>query len=1550
MKQSLGDFIGGHFVAPQGQALTSHNPARNGEVVFETAWDVSRVAQACVAAQEAQPAWRALGFEGRWQALVRFREAIESMADPLSEAITLEMGKLRSEARVEIRALVGRFGLVKGQIEHDLTSGPLPGFPDEELRHQPHGVVGVIGPFNFPLHLCHAHVIPALLTGNTVVIKPSDITPLCGQLYAQAAQAAGLPPGVLNVVNGLGQVGAALVADERVKGLCFTGSWGVGRRILGASLDRPEMLVALEMGGKNTVVVLDDADIRHAAHDIAIGGYLTTGQRCTCTDRVLVQRSKLGALVDALRPLAQNLRFGDPDDAACFAGPMATMAARDRFEAALEAARAGGADAVVPGQRLPGGAFRTASLHVLPEGGAEIHGYTDEELFGPDLSIQIVEDEAEAAAILGRNTYGFANSVFTASAERFEAFYANTRSGILNWNRTTNQASPRLPFGGVGRSGNYRPAGAYAARNTVVPVAVKTALPGAFEPHPMLAPHLVSPDLDALAQKHATEEAAEAARMPHDFPRPTRPNFPKGGHLPASEHWRQRLYARGRMAKEKKPGVYDHLRSWGPWMASVDADPLVTLDAMSQTATLTTGFAPDPVMKAWVEGEFADAALDGGDTALGEHPAAMAYADLLRSVLPQLPHVSFVNSGAESNEKAFALCRLNASNPDADRVLVFEGSLHGRTMLSLHSTWNPVKRAPFEIPGYESTFAPFPLWKTPMEAEPEAPEGFLEAVGGGQMAQVVAQWGQSDDELLASEVASLARVDEVLGEGRTFAVSIEPMQSEGGDRYATARYFRALRLLTRHHGVSLIFDEVQCGFGLGGPIFWFSLFDLIDKDGNPDFPDAVVVAKRAQVGLVMSRFEDPEPTSAHAASLVRGRLHLQWMLDHPDDHKRVQDLVWPRLQDMARRYPHLVHNPRACGFAFAFDLPSSDLLAPYYLQRFWRGAVVFGAGTRTVRYRMSSAFDERAIDMVFEAMRRSLSWIDAHPGHPPPVWAAQPAPAPRPPLEHELRVRVASADEADALMPAVLALEAEVYEPARRDPEHLLRMGFEDPDGIAVVAELHENGQWTLVGSALGSPLERSGTTDGLKNDPMNGRHNTLYSQALSVSPRVQGQGVGKQLKAAQLARAAEMTRPDGSPRYRYVCGRNRVGYTDAMMGLNTIHHAHAVEWLDGQYGDPEGAAYYYRQPVRQAGADPDNAKAAPAVGVNLASGIARPFGAPPQSLVNAERDGLLTGPTISKITICNYITPAVVRSVEFATALVPDHPHVYLTSGRDETTDKAIRTLRYYRKSATIAIGFEGGYVGHTSSGSRSVSDPAVHRQGPAYFDWPRLPHPADVGTEATIEALRGCVEAAGGPEHILGLFFEPMQERTGKVPPADFWPALESLRAEMDLPLVLFETASAMWRSGNGTAFAFQSLPVKPELVAWWGGGQTGFVHLTSRYFIPKPLMMVSTWDGDELSMIRLHHQLRAARTLDQTDALAAAAELDAACAAKGMACHGQGLYRVIEAGEGAEALAKALAEAEIKVRVYPGGRLGVAPHLDSAAGDLRALAAALGKQGDA
>ena len=265
---------------------------------------------------------------------------------------------------------------------------------------------------------------------------------------------------------------------------------------------------------------------------------------------------------------------------------------------------------------------------------------------------------------------------------------------------------------------------------------------------------------------------------------------------------------------------------------------------------------------------------------------------------------------------------------------------------------------------------------------------------------------------------------------------------------------------------------------------------------------------------------------------------------------------------------------------------------------------------------------------------------------------------------------------------------------------------------------------------------------------------------------------------------------------------------------------------------------------------------------------------------------------------------------------------------------------LRTARKQATVAIGLGGGYYGHTVASCRSLSDPEVHRGGPAHFAWPRVPHPAQAGTAASLAAIRAAIAAAGGPDKVFAIVYERVGERTGWVVPVDFLDGLAAIRKDTGVPLVAVEHTTAMYRSGLG-AFAFPAGP-RPDVLAWWGGGQTGYLHVASKWFNAAPLALVSTWDGDELSLVRNHHQLRAARKLDVTGAGAA---LDRALAAGRVPHAGLGLYRVLDPGAGAaDALHAHVAARGVTLRKFPGGRLGVVPTLDQAAQVAERLGAAL------
>ncbi len=466
MTEFRGNYFGGAFVPADGSPFASVNPARDFEPVLQAHESVKAVDRAVAAAAQASGAWRVRPVAERIELLRGVQARLPEYQERIAQAITAEMGKPIGEARIEAGSIKGKIEGTIGLLAHELPAAA-PAAPGEQ-RFRALGVVAIIGPFNFPIHLVNTYVIPALLTGNSVVIKPTEIAPLCGQLYAELFDSAGLPPGVFNMVQGRGAVGAALVAHRDVTGVLFTGAYETGRRIRQATFDQPHKKVSLELGGNNVAVVLADADLEQAAREIMLGGLLSAGQRCNATRRVIVEAPLADALRARLVGVYDRLRPADPCLESTLFGPLATARQREVFFEGIATIQGEGAKALVSAQTLPGGAFVSPGI-------SEVSGEEPalrEEIFGPHLNFEVAADRADAFRRAANNDYGLSAALFSADPAAAEAFYEAVPVGVLNLNRATNGASGLLPFGGVGKSGNWMPAGAGAARLCTHPVAV----------------------------------------------------------------------------------------------------------------------------------------------------------------------------------------------------------------------------------------------------------------------------------------------------------------------------------------------------------------------------------------------------------------------------------------------------------------------------------------------------------------------------------------------------------------------------------------------------------------------------------------------------------------------------------------------------------------------------------------------------------------------------------------------------------------------------------------------------------------------------------------------------------------------------------------------------------------------------------------------------------------------------------------------------------------------------------------------------------------------
>jgi succinylglutamic semialdehyde dehydrogenase len=488
MGQHRSLYINGSWQGAAGEPFSSHNPA-TGETLWSgesaTAEEVNRAVAAAAAASKR---WAALPFAEREAYTLAFAALLKDEAPQLAEAIAQETGRPLWECQAEVANMTNKIPISIEAYKVRCAEMSKDNYGAiTTTRHHPHGVLAIFGPFNFPGHLPNGHIVPALLAGNTIVFKPSELTPRIGELTVKIWERSGLPPGVLNLVQGERSTGKYLANQPHLNGLLFTGSSQTGLTLAEQYAPQTGKILALEMGGNNPLVVWNPEDLHAAAYMTLQSEYMTSGQRCTCARRLIAPTGTEGdKFVDLLTQMVGKVVVGAyTERPEPFMGPLITQSAASHILAAQDSLIARGAKPLVPVQQLERGAtFLAPGLLDV----THVADRPDEELFGPLLQLIRVHSFSAAIEEANRTAYGLTAALVGGTTELYDHFYAHIKAGVINWNMATTGATSYAPFGGLGKSGNLRPSGYYAADYCAYPVASTVA------PHLSL-PRLLSPGL-----------------------------------------------------------------------------------------------------------------------------------------------------------------------------------------------------------------------------------------------------------------------------------------------------------------------------------------------------------------------------------------------------------------------------------------------------------------------------------------------------------------------------------------------------------------------------------------------------------------------------------------------------------------------------------------------------------------------------------------------------------------------------------------------------------------------------------------------------------------------------------------------------------------------------------------------------------------------------------------------------------------------------------------------------------------------------------------------
>lgn len=932
----------------------------------------------------------------------------------------------------------------------------------------------------------------------------------------------------------------------------------------------------------------------------------------------------------------------------------------------------------------------------------------------------------------------------------------------------------------------------------------------------------------------------------------------------------KKYYENKMIPAEKKTYMTKLKDSVGPYMGieAKDGSTHYLQDAASQIATLGHGFNSSVFFGT---AEFLESWTN--DTTTKEFKdMRLAYLNFFKRKLGwNKTFMTFIHSGAEANETALGYCYKKRVNPEANKVLAFEGSFHGRMMVTLAATWNKSKREPFEWKNYLAEYVKYPELHD-SNINVEFPNKWRETWNESALKDFHAplEWSNNPD--IKREVDSLLAVRTQLLTKKIFAILIEPMQCEGGECYSSDRFHTALLLMAHTFKVPVIHDEVQTGFHLGREFFWHRQFKLKGLNGEQLNPDYVVCAKKAQLGIVLSHSETKnifKGEELSVASAFRGYAHA---ISLDQCQAKIVDLekqVIPRLNNLIKTHSQFIKRPRTNGLAFGFDVVDPAAMNKFVDLRFKHGLLYYPAGNQTLRFRLNTSYGTKDLDFLFDrldAICRELYLgetvelpkfvkTDVLPAHEHYDWhqllistkldRAQGKKIDGNNVMERINSLITECDNVAMIeinagnflefRQDIINLQREVYEPARQTDIEKFEHTVLDRNSLCLGLISKEK---KLVGIAFAGPLKLYPLERGVRNDPHFEDSDSLYMLDVTIAPSLQGTGLGRHLKYA----LSIMASVKGIKRIQ---GRNRDRLAGPMININLSLGAIEQNYMSEDYPDFEKYRDVFYYTTRADWKKPT---------IHLSKGTTMPLSL--GSLDKAYLEKQLPY-LVNKVCLSNFVSEPFLAGVkDFLNVLPVTLRHGYTTSGQSECVDKIAKTI-WVKSEASIKdnhinkmMTFENHYFGNGSMLARSLSldsDP--------YFKVARLENPNENNYQEVLKA----VEKEFKTKDYLAVWVEPLLQKTMERVPYEFLRGLKKLGLQYNVALVYNETAAQFFRYSPKGFMASSFEEIAPDAGMVYFSGQSGMAFASDKYFLEQPLMMISTWDGDEFHFLSYHHAFK-------------------------------------------------------------------------------------------